>query len=129
MNKHIYQIQVTFCKHNFQSKNDFNVAIGATYKIDNSILKSSCRFIDFVFTETLKAMVPINEFKKRIDSNDNFDKGAVSFEIDFWLMPDNKLYETTNITIEGEWYFLSDGVSGRMADGTDMDYTEFLIIK
>jgi hypothetical protein len=44
----------------------------------------------------------------------------------FWLMPDNNLYETTDLGAEGEWYFLSKGVNGRMADGSVQDYSEFL---
>jgi hypothetical protein len=44
----------------------------------------------------------------------------------FWLMPDNHLYECTGISIEGEWFFLSKGVNGRMADGSELDYSEFL---
>jgi hypothetical protein len=47
-------------------------------------------------------------------------------EIVFWLMPDSCLYETTQIGAEFEWYYMSKGINGRMADGTDWDYTEFL---
>ena len=41
-------------------------------------------------------------------------------------MPDRFLYETTCISVEGEWYYMSKGVNGRMADDTDMNYTAFL---
>lgn len=43
----------------------------------------------------------------------------------FWLMPDRCVFETTNISIEGEWYYLSKG-QGRMADDTDWDYSQHL---
>lgn len=41
-------------------------------------------------------------------------------------MPDRCVYDCTNISIEGEWYYLSKGISGRMADRTDWDYREYL---
>ena len=44
----------------------------------------------------------------------------------FWLMPDNQLFETTNISIEAEWFWLSKGVHGRMADGLTWDYSKYL---
>jgi hypothetical protein len=47
-------------------------------------------------------------------------------EIVFWLMPDDCLYDCINISAEGEWYFLSKGANGRMADDTDWNYTPFL---
>ena len=47
-------------------------------------------------------------------------------EMVFWLMPDNHLYETTDIGVEGEWYYLSKGMNGRMADGSYWDYSKFL---
>lgn len=39
---------------------------------------------------------------------------------------DNKLYDCTNAWIEWEWYYLSKGENGRIADKTDRNYTEFL---
>jgi hypothetical protein len=42
-----------------------------------------------------------------------------------WLMDDCKVYETTYISLEGEWYFLSKGYA-RVADGKEMEYSEFL---
>ena len=47
-------------------------------------------------------------------------------ELTFWLMPDRRVYDTTNISFEAEWYWLGDGGGRRMADGTDWDYTDFL---
>ena len=41
-------------------------------------------------------------------------------------MPDCGLYETSKISIEGEWYMLSKGVNGRMADGESNDFTQYL---
>lgn len=47
-------------------------------------------------------------------------------EMTFWLMPDQCVFDCTNISIEGEWYYLSKGVGGRMADGTEWDYSKYL---
>ena len=48
-------------------------------------------------------------------------------EMWLWLMPDNYVYETTNISLQSEWYFLSKRNSGScMADDTDMDYSGYL---
>lgn len=47
-------------------------------------------------------------------------------EMTLWLMPDRKVYDCTNISIEGEWYYLSKGAGGRMADRSEMDYSEYL---
>ncbi len=45
-------------------------------------------------------------------------------EMWLWLMPDNYVYETTNINFQSEWYFLSKRNSGScMADNTEMDYS------
>jgi len=63
-----------------------------------------------------------NRFQKRNRIPQNSKKA----ELTFWLMPEHKVYDTTNISIEGEWYWLSGGVNGRMADGKDMDYSECL---
>ena len=42
-------------------------------------------------------------------------------------MPDRRVYDVTNFSGgESEWYWLSKGSGGRMADGEDMDYTGFL---
>jgi hypothetical protein len=47
-------------------------------------------------------------------------------ELTLWLMPDTTLYDCTQISIEGEWYYLSKGIGGRMADGGIIDYSKYL---
>lgn len=47
-------------------------------------------------------------------------------ELWLWLMPDRSVYDATDISIEGEWYNLIKGSGGRMADGEEMDYTQWL---
>lgn len=71
-------------------------------------------------------IIPYNELKRRVNKRTQFKKGIKKFQIIFWLMPDNYLYDCTNLSTEGEWYFLSKSLDGRMSDGTDMDYSKFL---
>lgn len=47
-------------------------------------------------------------------------------EMTFWLMPDQCVFDCTNISIEGEWYYLSKGLGGRMMDDTERDYSKYL---
>lgn len=47
-------------------------------------------------------------------------------EMTLWLFSDRTVYDGTNISIEGEWYYLSKGVNGRMMDNTEWDYSEYL---
>jgi len=71
-------------------------------------------------------IIPSKEFKRRLIESDRISTDNQEINLVFWLMPDNHLYECSNIGIEGEWYFLSKGVNGRMADGSVWDYSEFL---
>ena len=47
-------------------------------------------------------------------------------EMTLWLFSDRKVYDCTNISMEGEWYYLSKGVNGRMMNSTEWDYSEYL---
>jgi hypothetical protein len=69
-------------------------------------------------------IIPNSELKRRLSKR----RSVISqeFELRFWLLLDNSLFATTGINMEGEWYFLSKGLNGRMADNTDWDYTTFL---
>jgi hypothetical protein len=69
-------------------------------------------------------IIPPRELNRRLIEGNR--SSTENQKIVFWLMPDNCLYLTTEIGIESEWYYLSKGVNGRMADRTDADYTEFL---
>lgn len=63
-----------------------------------------------------------NRFQKHIHTPTSSKKA----ELTLWLMPDSRVYDTTDLSMEGEWYLLSSGVNGRMADDSDLDYTEHL---
>ncbi len=88
-------------------------------------------FTIFTFRNRIKNLseyiiVPEVELKWRLKRTLTVKELQKLLEIKFWLMPDDSLYDATNISPEGEWYLLSQGLGGRMADGTDMDYTPFL---
>lgn len=70
-------------------------------------------------------IIPSKELKRRLLSRDRISTDNQEVEIVFWLMPDNCLYETTNVGVEGEWFYISKGVNGRMADSSNWDYTEY----
>jgi hypothetical protein len=99
------------------------------FKFDAEMINSD--FVIFAFQNTKRnlidfVIIPSNELKKRIMKGDWIHPANHIWEKVYWLMPDNCLYEATNISIEGEWYYLSQGLNGRMIDGTEWDYTEYL---
>lgn len=86
-------------------------------------------FFAFVNTETNDVdFIIVNEaeLRKRLDNMNKRPYNEKKFDLVFWLMPDGCLYETSRISLEGEWYWLSKGVNGRMADGESNDFTPFL---
>jgi hypothetical protein len=64
--------------------------------------------------------------RARLKNRNHFPEKGEKAELTLWMMQDKKVYDTEDLSIEGEWYLLSPGSGGRMADGTDMDYTEYL---
>ena len=71
-------------------------------------------------------IIPPKELIKRIIEGNRISNVNEEIEIVFWLMADRFLYDCTNVGVEWEWYYLSKGLNGRMADGTDWDYSEYL---
>lgn len=71
-------------------------------------------------------IIPSKDIRRRLAKESQIAARDKDIEIVFWLMLDNRLYETKSKGIEWEWYFLSKGNNGRLADRTDFDYTEFL---
>ena len=67
---------------------------------------------------TEKVIVPVAELKARLSHPDS----GMPKTLVLWLMPDGKLYDATNIGIEGEWFFIGGG----FAANTKFDFTEFL---
>jgi hypothetical protein len=85
----------------------------------------------FAFKNTINLSVEFivissNEFKRRLKESYRISGDNQVLNMVFWLLADGNLYETTDVGIEWEWYFLSKGKNGRVIDHTDLDYTEFL---
>lgn len=109
-------------------------AVGSFKLILMNIIKDNDIFI-FAFENTTNRCVEFIiissiEFKRRLTESYRLSTDNPIINIVFWLLADgyndNKLYETTDVGIEWEWYFLSKGEIGRIVDNTDLDYTEFL---
>jgi hypothetical protein len=71
-------------------------------------------------------IIPIKEFWRRHVKMNLGSARRKRVEMVFWLMQDGSLFDTTNISVEAEWYFLSKSESGRMADKTELDYSEYI---
>ncbi len=71
-------------------------------------------------------IIPTLEFLRRHVKMKSQRPCHKRIELVLWFMEDGFVYDATNISLESEWYFLSKGVGGRMADGTDLDFTSFL---
>lgn len=87
-------------------------------------------YIAFAFQNTIDqeiefVIVPDAVLRNRFQNQNRNPTGAKKAEITLWLMAERFVYEAP-FSIESEWFFLSSGTGGRMADGTDMDYSEFL---
>jgi hypothetical protein len=83
----------------------------------------------FADIETIKVdfiIIAEADLRKRLDDMNKRPYNEKKFDLVFWLMPDDGLYETSKISVEGEWYWLSKGVNGRMFDGESNDFTQFL---
>jgi hypothetical protein len=70
--------------------------------------------------------IPDEILRSRFEKLTRISDNGKKIELTLWLMPDRKIYDCTNSSIEFEWYYLSQSTGGRMADGTEWDYTEYL---
>ncbi len=67
-------------------------------------------------------IIPTNEMKRRLRSRNRSKNEDQIIELQFWLMNDNTVFQTKDFSGEGEWWL----INGRMAEDTDLDYSEFL---
>lgn len=84
----------------------------------------------FAFQNPVKSQVdfiiiPTKEILRRRFRINPGSAHRKSMKMVLWLM-EGIVYDTTDISPEGEWYFISKGVNGRMADGTEIDYSAYL---
>ncbi len=71
-------------------------------------------------------IVPNAVLRNRFQNQNRIPTGSQKAELTLWMMPDRKVYDTTGLSMEGEFYYFSSGTNGRLADGGEMDYTEYL---
>ena len=71
-------------------------------------------------------IIPNKELKRRLVESNRISAVNNKVSLLFWLMHDGCIYDCTNLGIEGEWFYMSKGLNGRLSDRTDWDYTEFL---
>lgn len=71
-------------------------------------------------------IIPTKELKRRLIENNRIPTENQEIEVVFWLMNDRFLYDCTNVGVEWEWFYLSRGVNGRLADCSEWDYSEYL---
>lgn len=67
-------------------------------------------------------IVPLTELENRLFRRKCITDMNQEAELRFWLLPNKMVFDTTNLSTEGEWYF----IGGRMAENTYWDYTHFL---
>ena len=113
------------------SKNGTEVqAIGRfKFKLQSSRLEPD--ILSFAFHNTVKnrvefLIIPLHEFlRRRVNMNPRSARSKMVM-MTIWLFEDGQVYDTSNLSPEGEWYFLSKGLNGRMANGSEIDYCEHL---
>lgn len=115
----------------YDSKNGNVIESIGLFKFKFNPGMSESDFITFAFQNSIKhqiefIIIPTDELNQRLTKEDRMRNGNNSHKIVFWLMTDGFIYNCTDIGIEGEWYFMSKGEFGRMADNTKWDFTEFL---
>lgn len=81
-------------------------------------------FLDMVSNHTQHIIIPHKDFFSRLGKLSTSERKGM--DVVLWQMSNSTVYNTTNISAEGEYYYLSKGVNGCMADNTDWDYSEFL---
>jgi hypothetical protein len=81
---------------------------------------------NFIRNQADFLIIHTGELWRRLASKNPGHVRSKRIEIVFWLLRDGFVYDATNISAEGEWYFLSKGVNGRMADYTERDYSLYL---
>jgi len=77
--------------------------------IFNNIFKQTNEYI----------IIPKGDLRKKIESYRGHISRRKSIILLFWLMPEDSLYEVEGLSFEGEWFFLSKGKNGRLADRTE----------
>ena len=126
-----YVMSLPVNKYFHGSSNNIEIDTIARFEVRDIENKSTPNFFVFPIHNTKRgklnfAVVPSQTVIERTHLRHKNDLIKSPNEIVFWLMPDDCLYDCTNVSAEGEWFFLSKGANGRIADDTDWNYTPFL---
>ena len=118
-------------KQKYGSKNGNDIHAIGLFIVKQIKTEPKPDFFIFTFRNPRKNLseyiiIPFEELERRLFNVNSDSNHYKMIKLVFWLMKDGSIYNTTNISIEAEWYYLSKGINDRMADKTDMDYTKFL---
>ncbi len=112
------------------SQNSNNIAGIGVYHLNIEVSLFDPEVIVFSFqnintTDIEYMIIPTEELRKRLKKNIIRYRSGEHIVLRIWLM-DDQLYDTTNLGLEGEWYYLSDRKGGRMIEPTIWNFTSFL---
>lgn len=115
----------------YGSKNGIDIQSIGLFRLKQSLFDQGPEFYIFMFQNSNNQridhiIIPNNELMKRLSKESFVTEHPKSIRLVFWLMPENSIFNVSEISPEGEWFHLSKGVGGRMAEGTDIDFTRFL---
>lgn len=117
-----YGMSLPVTKYLHGSSNNTSIDTIARFQIPDVEEKSPPNFFVFPIhnhnTKRCKlnfAVVPSQIVIERTRIRHQNDLIKSPNKIVFWLLPDYCLYNCTNVSAEGEWYFLSKGANGRIA--------------
>ena len=114
-----------------KSRNNNSIQSIGHFKFFIPKCEDKINFYAFAFENTLTkevefACVSDEVLRSRFGKQNRIPNTRKKAELTLWKMPYNTLYDCTNISAEGEWYYLSKGKGGRMADGGIIDYSKYL---
>jgi hypothetical protein len=99
-----YINSIPFEQNKYGSKNNIPIkAIGVFEFYIENLPESqliSLTFQNKVDNQIEELVLPFDEFKERFNRNESKNLLVL------WLMPDDQLYDVTNIGAEGEWFFV-----------------------
>ena len=133
--KHFLDVRLMVSQHPnliiHGSKNGLNIQAIGLFKFIYPDPYNIPEFFIFSFENPSKSQIEYLIIPESVLGNRIFDKNHRTthnkcVEMVFWFMSDRFVYNASHLSVEGEWYFLSIGANGRMADGTNLDFTSFL---
>jgi len=118
-------------RQKYRSKNGNYIQAFGLFKFKQVKFEPEPDYFVFAFRNPQKKLpayliIPEVKLERRHIKSSSDHTQYKLIKIVFWVMTDGSVFDTTNISAEGEWYYMSKGNYGRMADKTVMDYSQFL---